>query len=98
MVLPLWDGCVFESVCDGKNDKGVDGIYVNKQLRQIDFFQVTLLKANEKTLGDKKLKQFAGSVAQFSTKKRAETVLAVAGPELKALAERLELILRIEEG
>jgi hypothetical protein len=54
---------VFDSVCDGSGDKGIDGIYVNNQLRQIDFFQVTLFKSGKKTLGDAKLKQFCGAIA-----------------------------------
>jgi len=27
---------IYDSVCDGVNDKGIDGIYVNGELRQID--------------------------------------------------------------
>src|SRR5713101_3593189 len=89
---------VYDSVCDGANDKGIDGIYVNNPAKQIDFFQVTVLKAANKTLGDAKLKQFCGAVAQFTEKAKAEPILAVAGPDLKALAERVELVKRIEEG
>ena len=30
---------VDDSICDGQGDKGVDGIYVNDLLQQIDIFQ-----------------------------------------------------------
>lgn len=89
---------IYDSVCDGKNDKGIDGIYVDHGLRQVDFFQITLVKADDKTLGDAKLKQFAGAIGQFLNKTNAETVLAVASRELKAIAERVELVRCIESG
>jgi hypothetical protein len=85
-----------DSVCDGHGDKGIDGIYINHQLRQIDYFQVTLVKPQDKTLGDGKLKQFAGSIGQFSTAVRAKAALLVANDELKAIAERVELVKCIE--
>lgn len=89
---------IYDSVCDGKADKGIDGIYVDHGLRQIDFFQITLVKAEEKTMGDAKIKQFAGAITQFRTKAAAETVLAVASPELRAIAERVDLVKCIELG
>lgn len=89
---------VYDSVCDGKGDKGVDGIYINEGLRQIDIFQVTLLKAEEKTLGDNKLKGFTGAIAQFSNKSNAELTLSSANAELKAIAKRLGLLDRLSEG
>ncbi len=93
------DDCeLYDSICDGHGDKGIDGIYVNEQLKQIDFFQTTIAKDDSKKQGDNKIKSFAASVVQFSTEKNAETVLAVANPELQALAKRLNLVKRIKEG
>lgn len=89
---------IFDCVCDGKNDKGIDGIYVNDQLRQIDIFQTALSKSDDKTQGDAKLKQFSGTLGQFRTKRDADEVLAVANPELKKVAARLRLAERIEQG
>ena len=51
-------------ICDGKNDQGVDGIYVNEQLDQVDIFQATIAQG-QKTLGDVNLKEFSGSLSQF---------------------------------
>lgn len=94
----LEDVEIQDSLCDGSGDKGIDGIYVSQQLHKIDFFQVTLGKAEEKTLGDKKLKQFVGALAQFSNVENAKSVLANANPELVKMAERLELLECIADG
>jgi hypothetical protein len=87
-----------DSICDGHGDKGIDGIYISPQLRRIDFFQVTVAKANDKTQGYAKIQQFAGAIGQFSTKANAEAILATANQELRALAERVELLKCIDEG
>src|SRR5215212_1165992 len=55
-----------DSICDGRHDKGVDGIYVNDQIGQIDVFQGSVAQG-KKTLGDTALKEFAGSLSQFKT-------------------------------
>jgi hypothetical protein len=56
---------VSDSICDGRYDKGIDGIYVNEQLAQVDVFQSTLAHGH-KTLGDTSLKEFAGTMSQFA--------------------------------
>ena len=89
---------IYDSVCDGKNDKGIDGIYVNEPLRQIDIFQTTISKKEEMTLGDAKLKQFTGAISQLSTAENAASVFASANPELQAIANRMDLLGRIENG
>ena len=63
-----------DCICDGTDDKGIDGIYVSEQLAQIDVFQ-SRLKANpKKTLGDAELKEFYGSLSQFETE---DSILAL---------------------
>jgi len=89
---------VFDAVCDGSGDKGVDGIYVNHPLQQIDIFQSNLIKPADKTLGDSKLKAFAGALGQFSSKSNAEHTLLSANAELKAVAERTELMKYLDQG
>lgn len=88
---------IYDSVCDGGGDKGIDGIYVSEQLRQIDVFQVTIIKTGSKTLGDSRLKQLAGTIAQLANKRTAQTTLKSANAELNAIAERVQLIKRIED-
>ena len=55
---------VHDCICDGQNDQGVDGIYVNDQLDHVDIFQATIAQG-PKTLGDVNLKEFSGSLSQF---------------------------------
>src|SRR5437867_11939092 len=55
---------VDDCICDGSYDKGIDGLYVNDQLAQIDVFQARLVKGT-KTQGDSGLHEFKGTLAQF---------------------------------
>ncbi len=89
---------VDDALCDGHADKGIDGIYLNEQLRQIDIFQVTLFSANQKTQGDAKLKQFVGAISQFNTASNAEAIIASGNEELKAIAKRIKLVDHIADG
>lgn len=89
---------VHDSLCDGIGDKGIDGIYVSDQLRQIDLFQSTIVKPGDKTIGDKKLKQFAGAITQFSSVPNAEAVLASANPELVKVVARTDMLKCIKDG
>jgi hypothetical protein len=41
-----------DAIYDGPDDKGVDGIYVDDNLEQIDVFQCRLLQNPSKTVGD----------------------------------------------
>lgn len=88
---------IYDSVCDGPNDKGIDGIYVNEQLRQIDIFQTTISKTAECSFGDGKLKQFTGAISQLSTPENADSVFAVANKELQAIAKRMNLAAKIAD-
>lgn len=54
-----------ETVCDGPDDKGVDGIYVDNNLETVFIFQCKLVQNPAKTLGDTQLKEFVGSLDQF---------------------------------
>jgi hypothetical protein len=94
----LEESDIYDSVCDGHNDKGIDGIYVNEQTREIDVFQTTVSKTDTKTQGNAKLKQLAGTVSQLATVEGAEKILAVANPELRAIAERVNLLNCIKDG
>src|SRR5947209_767772 len=60
----LEDTEIGDCICDGKYDKGIDGIYVNEQLGQIDIFQATIART-PKTKGDTELKEFVGTLSQF---------------------------------
>lgn len=54
-----------ETVCDGPDDKGIDGIYVDNNLETVFAFQCKLVQNPRRTLGDTQLKEFVGSLDQF---------------------------------
>lgn len=91
------DAC--DAVCDGPDDKGVDGIYVDDNLEQIIVFQSRLLQSSNRTLGDTQLKEFFGTLAQFQS---PETVRQLAGTtgniELQKLLHSTKIEEKIEEG
>ena len=56
-----------DTVCDGFDDKGIDGVYVDENLESIVVFQAKLVQNPKKTLGDTQLKEFVGTLDQFRT-------------------------------
>ena len=54
-----------DCICDGPDDKGIDGIYVDNNLETITLFQSRLFQNTDKTIGDRALREFGGSVGQF---------------------------------
>lgn len=85
-----------DSVCDFRGDKGVDGIFVNDNDQTITIFQATIIESSTKTIGDKTLRTFDGTVNQF---RDAETIqlLLDSKPSLQLanLIKRLDLIGKI---
>lgn len=78
-----------DCICDQSNDKGIDGIYVDHNSSEIIFFQSKISQSPGRTLGDKVLKEFAGSLQQFETKENIETVInGQANEELKRILSR----------
>src|SRR3546814_11417534 len=51
-----------DAICDGPDDKGVDGIFVDENIERIVVFQTKLRQNGTKTLGDGDLKQCAGTL------------------------------------
>ena len=58
---------VEDSICDGPDDKGIDGIYVDSTLEVIYVFQAKLMQKDTRTLGDSALREFAGTLGQFDS-------------------------------
>jgi hypothetical protein len=56
-----------DAICDGFDDKGVDAIYVDNDEEVVYVFQSKLTQKVDSTLGDTDLKEFLGSLHQFST-------------------------------
>src|SRR5690242_267592 len=65
-----------DAICDGFDDKGIDGVYVDDNLEKITVFQTKLIQNEKKTLGDVALKEFAGSIDQFKSKEKVDRIAA----------------------
>ncbi len=81
-----------DSVCDQKGDKGVDGIFVNDSDQTITIFQSKINQNPASTIGDKSLREFAGTITQFNDTNSIKNLIATAGQtELAKLAKTLDL-------
>lgn len=89
---------VDDSICDGPDDKTIDGIWVSEQSNEIHVFQSRIVKG-PKTLGDVSLKEFYGSLSQFSDRQCVENLAATTkNKELAALLRDLDIAGKIEKG
>jgi hypothetical protein len=65
-----------DAVCDQRGDKGVDGIFVNDDDQSITVFQSTIRQDPHSTIGDKSLREFAGTISQFETPESIQNLRA----------------------
>jgi hypothetical protein len=87
-----------DCICDGRHDKGVDGIYVNEQIGQIDVFQGSVAQG-KKTLGDTALKEFAGSLSQFKSGDSIRNVQATTkNADLARILKDESVAKKVDEG
>ena len=88
-----------DCICDDNDDRGIDGIYVNDQLAQIDVCQSRIVTKDSKTQGDKKLREFAGTLGQFSD---TASVISLASTcknkELVALLTAQDIAKKVADG
>ncbi|WP_417714347.1 AIPR family protein [Pseudophaeobacter arcticus] len=88
-----------DCICDKQNDKGIDGIYVDDNSSEIVFFQSKISQSPGRTLGDKVLKEFSGSLQQFATKAQIEAVLnGQANDDLKRILSRNRIADLVSQG
>ncbi|MEP1697014.1 MAG: AIPR family protein, partial [Paracoccaceae bacterium] len=88
-----------DCICDQRNDKGIDGIYVDDNSSEIVFFQSKISQSPGRTLGDRVLKEFSGSLQQFATKAQIEAVLnGQANDELKRILSRNRIADLVSQG
>jgi len=86
-----------DSVCDQNGDKGIDGIYINEAYGTIDVFQSKISQSADKTIGDKMLKEFFGSLSQLKTKETVENLINTGGEaQVVGLIKRLNLLNKID--
>ncbi len=81
-----------DSVVDQSGDKGVDGIYVNDDDSTITVFQSRIFQSSKRRVGDKPLREFAGTLSQFRDLESFKTILDSGKAKLAALATRLDLV------
>lgn len=87
-----------DAVCDQSGDKGVDGIYINEDAGCVEIYQSKIAQKEGATIGDTALKEFAGTLTQFSNEKTIRALISSAGDaNVGLLAKRLELEKRISE-
>lgn len=88
-----------DAICDGRQDKGVDAIYVDELNEEIIFFQSKTVESANKTVGDTSLKEFAGTINQFSTVEKIELIEeGNANETLKKLVVDLKLKNKVKNG
>lgn len=87
-----------DAVCDGTDDKGIDGIYVDDNLERIDVLQSKLV-LKDKGLGDVQLKEFLGTLSQFDDPaKVAALAAATRNVELKNLIAAANVVDKLKKG
>ena len=90
---------VEDSICDGPDDKGIDGIYVDATLEVIYVFQSKISQKTARTLGDSALREFAGTLGQFDSTDSVKALAESTGNvELKNLILEEDLASKIENG
>ena len=68
-----------DAVCDQSGDKGVDGIYLNTEANTIEVYQSKISQKPGTTIGDKALREFQGTLSQFSTEETLDNLVSSAG-------------------
>src|SRR5438477_3455541 len=68
-----------DSVCDQSGDKGVDGIYINEDANTIEIYQSVISQKKVSSVGDTVLKEFDGTLKQFSTRQGVIDLVQSAG-------------------
>lgn len=98
-VFRLDDTTAQDAICDGFDDKGVDAIYVDNDQEIVYVFQSRLTQKTTSTQGDTDLKEFAGTLQQFSSRETLEKMIAAgARPELVRLITEGDVINKIDSG
>ena len=88
-----------DCVCDGPDDKGVDGIYVDQQNNRVDILQAKTSQSSSRTIGDTILKDLVGTLAQFESKESIDTLQTqTRNTELKNRLEDGDVAQLIEQG
>lgn len=98
-IYRLDDNHADDAVCDGPDDKGVDGIYIDEETETIVVFQSKLVQSANKTLGDVALKEFVGTLSQLKdTDEIRDMADSTENVELRGLLTSSEVADKVENG
>lgn len=98
-IFRLDDTPADDAICDSKNDKGVDGVYVSAFDETVYVFQAKITQNPKKTLGDTQLKEFSGTLDQFRDGDAVRELMdGTAHPRLKQLLARTNAATAIDDG
>lgn len=92
------EGLAYDLVCDHKNDKGIDGIYVDDDSKEIILFQSKLREKFDKGEGDGDLRKLCGSLEWFKVENLGKLDDSRASKELKDLVKELGVFQKITNG
>jgi hypothetical protein len=85
-----------DAVCDNRGDKGTDGIFVNDDDETITIFQSKIAQSDVKSIGDKSLRDLAGTMKQYESRESLSEMISAAGKaDVAKLATRLDLANKI---
>lgn len=88
-----------DAVVDSKQDRGIDGIFVDDITETIYLFQAKTRESDKAELGDTDLKEFVGSLEQFKTSDSIDALLSSkASSLLKAAISRNDLKAKVASG
>lgn len=98
-ILRLNDVEAADAICDGPSDRGIDAVYVDHDNNEIVYLQAKVRQNDTRAVGDQPIRDFAGSIAQFSTPEKVAAVIEdLHGSELSNLMERMRVQDRLREG
>jgi hypothetical protein len=87
------------AICDGKGDKGIDGLLVNDDLGEITIFQSKHHVNADGGQGDVALKNLVGSAVYFASPEAVDGLVASKpNPDLTRLLKRLRIRDKVAEG
>lgn len=92
------EGLAYDIVCDHKNDKGIDGIYVDDDSKEVILLQSKLREKFDKGDGDGELRKLVGSLEWFRIENLEKLDSSRASKELKDLIKDLDVFNKLSEG
>lgn len=98
-IMRLDDVEAADAICDGPGDRGIDAIYVDEDNSEIIFFQGKVRQREARHIGDQPLRDFAGSIAQFTTEATVQAAIeSDPNSQVSKLLTRAKVAERIADG